>query len=408
MEDEELNDDLVEDQVVENQEAIEPSANISEDNYGYARPEDFPEEELVNVDHVENEIDEVEEEVQDEVQDEVVEEEEELEQSEEETLVNEEDNIDLSEIFQEVGLEFEDENVDIKDVLSHYKELLDSKDEGSDLPKELQLAIDSFKNGGDYMKVLNTLSLDFDNMEGKELLHNKFKQENQELYEKNQELANKKFEREFAAKYGILNNEFEDDFAKEEFMSEHGDDYDYTKMLYEQELNDSKEFLNNWKQENSSEGNVRNEMSEEDRQSIVDNYYTEVDSALQEFGGISLPIDDNGDNDFVLGADEDSIQQVEQVMKDPIEFFKETIGYDVNTGEIDVETFATTVHLLSNMDSLGSRLGQYYLEKSDKKTVESILENARTPNQPDQVRQPMEDESVSAAKAIGRALYGKR
>jgi hypothetical protein len=401
MEEDNIDEGLAEGQI----EDTSSEASLVSDSE-YASLSDMPEEPLYREgqEPVAEEDSEGDEDYQEEVQEEAEEEDYQEEEVQEE---EESDEVYFEDVLSENGLELE-EGATINDLISHYKELLDESNNNEDLPKDLQLAIDSYRNGGDYNKVLQTLSLDFENMEGKDLLKHKFMQDNQELASKNQELANKKFEREFAAKYGILNNEFEDDFAKDEFMEENGEDYGYAKMQFEQEINDTKEFLNNWKSENTSEDKIRNEMSEEQREEIINNYYSEVDYTLDDFGGLSLSIDDNEENDYVLGADEESLEAVRETMKDPINFFKEAIGYDVTTGEIDTQTFATVVHLLQNINSIGPKLGQYYLEQSDKETVESMLENATQPNQPNQVRQPMEEDVISAAKAIRQRLYGNR
>jgi hypothetical protein len=382
-------------------------------NEEYVSPDEFPEDiyENVNKEETEEVVDEEvvdEEESQEEVvDDEVV---------EDETSVDEEatDDYDVDfyqNLSEETGLNIENPDV-LKEALSDFKEYLDQKDsEGdafADLPKELQMAIEVAKTGGDYQQSLKVLAMDFDNMSQKDLLKQKFYNDNESLVQKDKEFADMKFEKEYESKYGILNQEHEDEYQKEEFEENNKRDIEYAQKSLERDAADVKEELEAWRQENTTPDSPIDTVSETEQAELMENHHKAVTEVLDTFEGTLLAIDDNPDNDFLVGMTDETKGTLNEVLTDPRDFLSEVVGIDYSTGSIDYEKLALAANLLLNADTIGSTIRQYSIEKKNKETVEGLMTNARTKTTKDHVRQPVQDTGLAIGEAIRKKLYVNR
>lgn len=408
-------EEVVQDSGEESGEDISVSVRSSGGGEVYARPEDFPEDlEVVNEEESsDEESDEPSEEHQEEESEEGDDdspqeegEQEELGTEEEEIPSEEDDSAFFSELSEETGLDIGDTDVLIE-TLKHAKEVLENNGETdglADLPSELKMAVEIAKTGGDYKQALSALSMDFDNMNEKEVLRQKFYQDNSSLVQKDKEYADMKFEREYESKYGILSKEFDDEFEKEEFESNNSKEIEFAKKSLQRDFEDSKDLLNEWKNSNITPSTPEESLSETEIKEITEKHNAAVQSTLDSFEGTHISIDDNPDNDYLVGVTEETRETLKEVLSDPRDFLSEVVGVNFDSGEIDYESLALAANLLLNADTLGPSLRQYSVERKNKETIEGMMDNPKTRQSQDNIKQPHEEGLVSAAKQIRKAL----
>jgi hypothetical protein len=389
------------------------TGGFGEENY--SSPDDFPEDLVVE----EEQGEQVEGENPDNVETEEAQAEEGEEGATEEAVENEgeeqnDDDIDTyySDLSESTGLNI-DSQEKLESALIDFRDYLEKENEGegdafSDLPKELQMAIDVHKNGGDYKNALSAISMDFEAMSDKEVLRQKFYQDNASLVQKDKEFADMKFEKEYDSKYSILNQQFEDSEDRDEFEAENAKEIEYSKKSLQRDVADSREQLEEWKQNNMTFDSVEDKMSDSEQQQILEKHRADASEALENFEGTLLAMDDNPDNDYLVGMSDENKQVLSDILNDPRDFLSETMGFNWETGEINYEQLATVANLLLNVDKIGSSISSLALENENRKTVEGQLENTRPKRPSETTRQPIEDIGLSIGKAIREKLYGNR
>lgn len=282
----------------------------------------------------------------------------------------------LGELSDETGIELSSE----EDVVAALNELYEFKTNPQpELPKEAQMVADLISSGGDYRSKLRLLSLDTENLNDKEALKEAFFLKNE--VKGTQELANMQFERDFRNKYGVLDklNSFTDPDEKAEFEAENSEEIKFAKLSYEQDVKDAKDSVSRFI-EDSTTPSTEEGMTEEEMNQIYQNHVDQVNSVSTDFEGVVLPYGENGEDSFNLMISDEDRPLLQEALTNPVDYFRETVGIDIQTGQInDYNQLASVITMIQNSDKLVSVLGQYYMEQNDKKTVEEIVENREKP-----------------------------
>lgn len=252
----------------------------------------------------------------------------------------------------DLGLEFKSDE-DVVASLKEYAKLKNQPSEIESLSETLKTAIQIEKSGGDAETYLRVLSVDPEKIEPKEALWQKFIRDKQGLYGQNAAFARKTFEREFNAKFGVLNQTFEDALDKEEFEKKNAEDIEYAKLLLEHESSEARgaikkerdSFIEASKktqtQETSKAGDA-NDQSAEDVAKYSKEYSEAVSKSLKDFKGITLSVGEK--ESFNVGFDESEIKTIEDYMKSPLKFLQE-IGVDKDKLDTDKLRDAVAAHV---------------------------------------------------------------
>lgn len=284
-------------------------------------------------------------------------------------------SFDFSSLSKEIDLDFAD--VDgLKGVLSEYKTLKTKATEFESISPGIQEAIKAEKAGMDLNQFFDLRKRDFDNMDGKDLLREKYLKENAKLFSENPEFAKKRFEREYNSKYGNLNKKFEDDQDRLDFEEENAEDLSYSKLELEHEIKLAREEMNNWKAEATKipeKAQNSNEPSPEEQAAIAQKHQGNVQKFLSEYKGLELALDDKT-APFKFGVSDDIKQSLQQDLEDPGNFLSD-IGFTEEG--IDVSKFGVAIMKLKNFDKAVQNAAQYLVEQKNKQTVEGQLVNPR-------------------------------
>lgn len=288
-----------------------------------------------------------------------------------------EDTQYFNDISETTGLEITSEE-DLHDALTYAREVMDAEDNKyNDLPQEIQMAIDVYNKGGDYQTALQQASMDYDNMDSKEVLKQQFFNKNGELVKSDKNYAEMKFEKDYDTNYGILDkyNQITDEDEKSEFYEENRKDIDFAKVSYEHDVNNARTTMGEFKTSSTTPVEQVG-YSQEEHDGFMQEHSSSVERTVGEYDGIELGLSDNAEDNFNLKLGDDQMELLKETLTDPQEFLEEVLGIKLEQGSFtDYSKFASAFTLLQNTDNLISVLGPYYMEKQDKKSVEEIAAN---------------------------------
>ena len=313
--------------------------------------------------------------------------------------------IDLSE---STGFEINSDE-DIHNALLELRDLREqeSVDPFEGMPKELQMAFEVHKSGGDYMTALSAISKDYDGMNDKEVLREKYFQDNKELVAGDKDLASMKFEREFAAKYGVINkaDEFDEEDEKAEWIDNNKENVAFATKELEHDVKTARTAMNQFKTDSTtpqSEIPGLTVEQEEEMQATIEKHNEDALNTFNEHEGIVLSINDNDEDDFHLQIPEESREMLHETLMNPVPYFKEVLGMDLENGVVsDHNKLADVITYLEMSKGLGPKLGQYYLEKMDKASIDTLLEQGITKKTPDNKDSETQDPMLEAARIMG-------
>tara|TARA_R110002126_G_scaffold86464_1_gene208621 strand:- start:16627 stop:17826 length:1200 start_codon:yes stop_codon:yes gene_type:complete len=320
----------------------------------------------------ETEEEETEEESEEEETEEESEEESEEEETEEET--EEDDGAFFDSISEDTGLEINDSE-DLVNALNELRELKET-DPFESLPEEVKMVMEAVKSGGDYMQKLRLLTMNTDSMSEKEVLRQNYTMELSDKGVVNERLAAAEFDQFYKEKYGVLEelNSMTDEFDKEQFIEENSDKIELAKLRLEQDVVNAKGSIEDFKNSSTSEATSDEpSMTEEERQEILNNHYREVENVSSYYDGIDLAINDNAEENFHLKPSEERSSLIKETLKDPRDFLEQVVGVDPMSGQIlDYNVLAKLIDWTESINDV-SKIGQYYLEKHNERTVDSQI-----------------------------------
>ena len=281
------------------------------------------------------------------------------------------------------------------------------------LSPAIQQAIEVEKQGGDLSEHFRRVGMDFEKMDGSEVLRQKFFKDNAKLHKSNPKLAQMKHERGLNEKYGLYLQfaKLTDEAEKADFADEHGEDnIEYEKMLFENDIADAKDELTEWqksaKPTASGQGGL---LSDEDAQRIYDEYQPKAAEAFKEFKSLSIPMGENA-KDYALGLNDKTRPMVEEWVKKPYEFLK-AIGFDNESIDIDALLPVMTLVAEANNETLGPRIKKFVIDNADAQTLDNKLDKPTTTT----VTTPPDDQDKDLWEQVGdeaekreKELYGDR
>jgi hypothetical protein len=247
------------------------------------------------------------------------------------------------------------------------------------LPKEAQMVADIINNGGDYRNSLRLLSMDTESLDDREILRESYLLDSK--VSSNRELAELQFEKKFDDKYGILDelNKISDPDERAEFEEENSREIKLAQLSFEQEVKDAKERIGSYVDENTTKSPSES-LSQEEREEIIQHHTNMVQQTVGEDNGITFNFGENGEHEFNIQLREDQQEGLQDFLTNPAEFFREELGFDVEKGMYtSYEQMSALYTLITNLDSIPDMLGQFYMEKSDKRSVEEIVQNTERP-----------------------------
>lgn len=300
----------------------------------------------------------------------------------------EEENTSLSDeeyfgkLSQDTGYQLSSDE-DLIKVLSQARENetrlkeLESRDPFADYDPIVKDIANAKKAGLNIDAYMNARKLDVDSLDAKEAMRQKFMLDNAD---EDPAFAKARFEREYKAKYGLINDHrTEEDFDSPEEYQQFLDDKKFAEMSLASDERKSKQDLNKWKEQNVTIPDTPTGLSDEDAKKVLEEYHQRVDSTVSELEGLEFKV---GDKDFQFGFDKDSKAAITEGLKNPDKTMKEVLGIDLESGNIDTNKLARMLALDAafNSPTLGKTLQEFIMENNIKQTIEAKEANPKDPN----------------------------
>jgi hypothetical protein len=248
-------------------------------------------------------------------------------------------NIDyLKSINEKAGLQFQNDDelvneikasIALKEKLSEYETTLKAFRELD----PMALDIDKARKAGIGIDLyLDAVKMDVEKLDAKTTLKEAFLRKNAELVASDPEFAKMKFEREFKAKFGKLDDKLDvsglDEFEAKEKTLEFNQEQDFIKRSLNADAMQDKKWLAEWKKQNITIPDVPRQQGMTDEQ--IQQYHSQADLFVGQNDKIEIPI---GDKKFNFGL-KDYGETLKKELHNPIETLKEH-GIDLQNGTID-------------------------------------------------------------------------
>lgn len=273
---------------------------------------------------------------------------------------------------EKTGLEFQDESQLVNELqtLAEFK-----KDPNAHLPAEIKAHMDFIQNGGNTQDFYRLKSMDFENMSPRDVLFQSYLQDNPDITQ-DMEFARMSFDREFQAKYSILNSQpkTQADFLNED---DEPDVYAYQNYLNDRTFAEknlkfssdkSKAKLVEWqKSATTPPKNPNTGLSEEEAFAYANQYQEAVNSIKSVYKGEEFPISEDPNENLKLGLNETVKAQWEQDLVNPGAFFNE-LGLHKD-GKIDLNKLAKASFKFRMFEKLGPIAKKLIIENQNRQTV---------------------------------------
>lgn len=327
-------------------------------------------------------------------------------------------------LSEDTGLELTSDE-DIISGLKSYAKLKKQVEEQGDplenLSQAIKEAIQIEKNGGDLADHFRRAYADYENMSDKEILRHKFFKDNLKVAKEDPELANLKFENNYARDRKLIEEakryeqmpafdtsteegkEEKDKWIakKEEFFDRNGNDIELLKREFEFDSKSARSELIDWQKTAKPEVPTQTGMTDQEAETIVQNHLKNADKSLKDFDGIALPLDKD-DDDFTVGLNDKTRPVVEEWVRNPTLMLKE-MGIEGN--EIDTDLLTPIAAVIAEIvhGELGSKLKAYVLDKFNAKTIETQLEHPKDVDTTDEGGEKQKDEWEKVAEGAEKA-----
>lgn len=358
-------------------QVLEPEVSEPEEQEEEVQEEPEAEEEIEETEEEESQEEEESEEAEEEVEEEPQSEEEDDVYSEEEYYAS------LSESLGE-EVASEQELVEKYTQLKRELEEIKSKDPLESLSPLAKDVDRAEKAGMDVNTYLAARNADFDKMEGENLLWEKFKLDNPSMMSE-PEYAREKFKRQMQADYGSLSKPNEDDFDDpadyRQALSKYESEKDYAEKSKNFSIKQAREELKKWQADNVTIPEAKESepagLSQEEVEANIKKYDESVSQVLDEYNGFALDI---SGEEFGYELGDDVKKSIEQRLRNPSEFLRDTIGIDLESNSFpDLEKMTKAAMVLEAFENgdLVDQMKTWVLEKFNKDTVTSKRENPR-------------------------------
>lgn len=292
----------------------------------------------------------------------------------------------FTDISEATGYEIKNDE-DIVALVNHLHEKSEANNQAPPIDKyspALQEAIRLETEGGDVRQYFSMLSVDdtmLDKLPHKELLRKDFMSKNATIAETNPDFAEKKFEREFSERYGILNTDYsEADFDTDEEYQKYLDDKEYLKGELQVETDIAKKTIKELRSKAMQPGpNSPPTMTEEESRQINEQYTQNVNAFVGDFEAIQIPLDPNGESLFNVALNDKSKPLFDQWLNNPSDFL-EHIGISKDGKTFDVERLGSHIALsaafsIAGDKSVGNLIRQHLSEQGNLQAIERRLQN---------------------------------
>lgn len=308
---------------------------------------------------------------------------------------------------EKTGLEFRDESQLVNELqtFAQFK-----KDPTANLPAEIKAHMEFIQNGGNTSDFYRLKAMDFETMGPKEVLFQSYLRDNPGR-SKDMDFARMSFEREFKAKYSILNDrpKTQNDFLDE---NDEPDAYAYQNYLSEKNFaekelkynsDEAKIKLVEWqKKATTPPKNANTGMSEEEAMTYANQYREAVNSIKSVYKGEEFPISDDPKENLKLGLNEAIKGQWEQDLMNPGAFFNE-LGLH-SDGKIDLTKLAKASFVFRMFNKLGPIAKKLIIENQNRQAVTGSQQSSNGSQQPGISTQnnQFDDELMEIAEAVSR------
>lgn len=301
-------------------------------------------------------------------------------------------------LSQEMGVEVNQDV--IKAALKTHKEVSENK--YATLSPEVQKIAQFVDNGGNLKMFAEYQGLDTSKLDNKQLLLEKFKIDNKERFAQNPDMATRMFERQFKEKYGAANLTMPEGLSEEEAQSwkdENLDQIEGAKDALQWDAEEAKKTVDKFIGEVTTipEKPGTQEMSPEDREKVLEKHKNQVNTAIEGFQGMKIPMPDG--KEYTLGLDTDLTEEVTSVLQNPDQYLS-LLG--VNEDGFDYPKMAKAAILLKTFEAgkIGERMKDFVVETYNKEFVENKIDNAQDKGKPDPKGEGSQDLDQEIAKAF--------
>ncbi len=276
----------------------------------------------------------------------------------------------LQDLSQITGLELKSIN-DVVDVLSEASRLKKDPYQALGISNQIKAAIEAEKQGIPPSKFFSVTSMNPENMNKKELLRQHFMLSNPEDSEQDPEFMQMKFEKDYDAKYSILDDKrTEEDFDNEAEWRNFQREKLFAEKMLASEASKAKSGIATWKEKALQP--EKSGPSQEEIDAMVKTYQLETKRVMSGLKHLTVKI---GDNPYNIAMKPDELQFVQKSLEDPMSFLKE-IG--ITNDKVDQQKFAQFVSLFALRDTLPEKIATHKIEMKNKKVVTNKLENGKT------------------------------
>lgn len=305
-------------------------------------------------------------------------------------------------LLEELGFESID---DVRAVINEHKsikpeyEQANSRLKAYDEDDQIKAIMAFRESGGDAYEYLKLQKTDYDQMNGDQVLWEKWALDNKEDVQFDPELAKAAFAREMRDKYTLKKPQFADDDERAEWERENAEELSFREKKRKLDENKARQALKSRKDKIVAELPTPTGKSNEDAEQALKDYQTSVAQAINQFKPIEIGISDKQEESFKLALNDELKQAAEVVKNSPADLFG-LIGMGED-GSINAQQAIEAVAILKAFKngSLGKKLAEHVLNVRNAETIETQQVNPSTTK--DNVSQVNESDLLSQLRSSG-------
>lgn len=326
-------------------------------------------------------------------------------QSEEETgsgeATGQESEVSEQEMYNDLTQE---SGVDIKsyeDVVKSLKELKALKENPyngvSNLLKE---AIKAEQQGIDPGRFIQLSKTDFDKMDSRRILFEQFITKNPDLYASNPSFAERKFNRDFMSKYGVIDKTIDPETMEESEINSLKEEQQFARDSLDYDAGVARKELNDLKGRALTPDPSTQpppEPTKEEVDKMKQEAEAEADSIMESFDSLEVPF---GKEKINIQINNKMKEEIRQGVLDPLSFLGKYLGIDASGEKFNKEQFASAAAWLLSYSLAGDVIGKLAVEKKNKEIVTDRIENSKKKGDTTVQRSPSEYEPETSMKRI--------
>lgn len=272
----------------------------------------------------------------------------------------------------------------------------------SELSPALQEAIQYELSGGNANQFFQLSGMDIESMGAKDALWEQYKRDQAEAFQERPGYVEKKFEREYKAKYGILEkNDFVDEEERSEWEAENSEDMEWAKEELAYEHAQAKKKLSEMKEKALQIPEQQKQPTEEELATQMVAFKESVKETLSGLEDIAISYGD-GENpetyNFKLN------EQDRASLQEDILNLQEIMEKDFGFGEkLDIAKYAKVRYIQKNLNSIIQKVAKHIASKDTEGSLKQEFENPRSKDTSPNAIPPERE-----AEAVGNAFVAQR